>query len=126
MPRFVLDGTCLHLPFQGAVHLHFDAPNLGESHAIIMGQRKATGLRISKAIVAILTLEAWETWFFSMFFAPTEERGKGSLQSQEHILKHLAINVLVLFSQLGLDFWQHAFLLRQGKGCGGAAAAQRS
>src|SRR5579883_1272953 len=48
----------------------------------------------SEGVVAPLSLEARKPWFFAMLEA-SEEGGKGFVQAAQHILQHLAVDVLI-------------------------------
>jgi hypothetical protein len=55
--RGTADGTGLDFAFEGPMGDHFDTPNLGEAHVVIMGKTKTT-LRKGEAIISALALKA--------------------------------------------------------------------
>ena len=91
------DGTrldrALHLP----MHLDLDVTDLGKLESVLNDLVAALG--IGEGVIAIATFEAGIAWGFTI--ADTTEEGiKGFVESFEHILLYLAVDVLVLFPKL--------------------------
>src|SRR5262245_20421565 len=66
-------------------------------------------LRVSETVVAVASMKAGITWRLAILDA-TEERLKGAVYAQYHILQDLAVHISVLRHGL-LDVWQFRFLL---------------
>src|SRR5712691_10356164 len=91
---FASGGTlhCTRLDFalEGTVRDHLDTPNLGESHAIIMGDAKAT-LREGEAIVAISPTKTRVARIFTGFTA-SKECLEGQVNTDGDILQDLRMS----------------------------------
>ncbi len=101
------DSAGLDLPLDLAMVDHLDGANLGESDTVIMRGRpggcpgdrdngdnaKAT-LREGETVVAVMTLEAWVTWLFSMFSDTPEECLESQINPNGDILQDLGMHIL--------------------------------
>jgi hypothetical protein len=87
------DSAGLDLPLDLAMVDHLDGANLGESYTVIMRDAKAT-LREGETVVAVMTLEAWVTWLFSMFSDTPEECLESQINPNGDILQDLGMHIL--------------------------------
>ncbi len=82
--------------------LDLEVADLGEMQAV--PDELIAPLWIGEAVIAVATFEPRVAWGLAIH-DPPKEGLHGFVQSLEHILLHLAMNVLVLFTQL-LDLFQ--------------------
>lgn len=68
-----------------------------------MGQA-VPALRIGERVVAVPALKPGIAWVFSPLHS-TEEALKRPVQTEQHILKYLTMDSLILLSDLGFDLW---------------------
>jgi len=85
------DGTGFDLTLERTVIDHLDTANLGESHAVIMRDAKAT-LREGEAIVAVSPTKTGKARIFTSF-AASKERFEGQVNTDGNILQDLRINM---------------------------------
>ena len=91
-----LDGTRLNLACEGPVHFDLDVPDFREMQALA-DELKAR-LHIGQGIVAVSAFEARIAWLLASGHTP-EEGAHGFIQSPEHVLLHLGVDVLVFLAQ---------------------------
>src|SRR5947209_9709132 len=111
-----LDGTGFHLAywwvgFLALGELHFNRADFGETHPMILRQRK-TRLGVGERVIAPVALKPGIPRRFARFHAP-EEVVIGFLHPLQDILKHLRVDVAVLWPHL-FDLWQLCSLLIVG------------
>ena len=107
--RLILDGTGFNRAFDLPMEPDLDRADFRKAEPAIVGQGIAT-LGIGEGIVAVASLEAGIARLLAILHA-AEEVFKRPIQAQEHILKHLAVNILVLWPDFCLDLRQIALLL---------------
>jgi len=71
---------------------HFERTDLGEHHAMIMGEAKST-LREGEAIIAVIALETWKARLLSMFSDSAEEGSESQFNPYCYILQDLRMYV---------------------------------
>src|SRR2546428_13920816 len=79
------------------MHFDLDVSNLGEREP--PASDFIAILRVGEAIIAVAAFEPGVAWGLAILHS-TKESVKGFIEPLEHILLHLAMDVLVLFSQL--------------------------
>jgi hypothetical protein len=99
--RGAMNGTGFDGAFDLSMIHHFDAANLREAHAIIVGETEAR-LGIGDAIVASVSLKARKSRLLTRFTA-SEEGFVGQIDTHRDILQDLGMN---LFEQ-GVLLFQH-------------------
>src|SRR5713101_7062393 len=97
--RFSFDHTGFHLPYRRVRflafgELDFDRANGGETHPVILGQRKAR-LWKREGVIAPIPLEAWIARRLSLFDT-TKEGIKSFLYPPQDILQHLGVDSTIL------------------------------
>ena len=93
-----LDGKRLDRSTDRTMQLDFERANLGEAQVVVMRERVAP-LRIGETVVAMLTLVARIARCLPIFHT-AKERFHSFLDSFEHILQDLRVDVFVLLSKL--------------------------
>jgi hypothetical protein len=107
---FIFAGAGLGSAFDLAMEFELDCPDLGETDPVIVGEGEPASLGRGEGSLAVPPLKPGVAWLLTILEA-AKEAIKGSLHAQEDILEHLAMDLLIVFSQMGLDLWQFAFLL---------------
>src|SRR5947208_1652111 len=106
----MFDGSCFDGSLYLSMQFDLDRAELGKADTAVMGQGKASCLGIGEGIVAVPALKARIARFLTTLDT-SEKCIEGFLQTQEHVLKHLGIHVLVFFPDFCLDLWQVPLLL---------------
>jgi hypothetical protein len=86
----LVDGTGFHRALDGPVIDHLDRANLGEGHAVIMGDAEPA-LREGETIVAVCALEAREAWLLSCL-ASSEKGFERQVKTHRDILQDLRMD----------------------------------
>jgi len=88
-----LHRTGFHLALARAMVDHLQRANLGEAHAVVMGETKAT-LRKSEGVVSLLPLETRKARVRSLFSYSTEKGFESQVNPNRNILQDLRMNPL--------------------------------
>src|SRR5579883_2098182 len=104
---FILDGTRFDAAFNRSMELDLNGADFRERDALL--REGIAPLRVGETVIAIASLKARIARLFASF-DPSEKGLEGSFQTQEDILKHLRMDILVLFSQDIFDLRKIALL----------------
>src|SRR6266566_2087304 len=91
------DGTRFDLTLDLSMELDLNVTNFGEVQSVPNDLIATLG--IGEAMIAFATLETRIAWGFAILNT-TEEGIKGFIKPSKHILLHLRVDILVLFSHL--------------------------
>src|SRR6266571_1754455 len=109
---FPFDRTGFDLALDLSMQLDLDLADFGEREPRAL--EFIAALRVREAIIAVATFETRIAWGLSVQHT-TKEGIKSFVESLEHLLLHLRVDVLVLFAKL-LDSWKLVRLHAIGDG----------